>query len=237
MENTQFQDISYIRGIPLPITSDSMRGYQCVSHMDIIESIKEELDRQGIKIIKENYKIAKGGNQIYGNFLTDMDVDGEMAAAIHFINSYDKTKRFELNASALVLVCTNGMMKQNEYAAIKRKHVGSITSEIAYMIEESVASLEKEYMQLIEAKRHLAEIETTQRLVSEIAGRLFIQEGLLTPTQLSRFKSESERKTNPFNNNNAWGMYNNFTESLKLSHPADYMNNHIRLHEFMMEEF
>ena len=237
MENTQFQNISYIRSIPLPNNSDNMRGYQAVSHMDIIDSIKEELDRQNIHIVNENYKIAKGGRQVYGNFTTDMNVDGEMAAAIHFVNSYDKSKRFELNASALVLVCTNGMMKQNSFASIKRKHVGTIGYEMSFMIEDAIHNLEKEYMQLIEAKRYLQNIEINQRMIAEITGRLFFEEELLSPTQLSRFKSESERKTNPFNNGNVWGYYNNLTESLKLSHPSDYMDNHIKLHEFMMEVF
>jgi hypothetical protein len=237
MENTQFQNISFIRAIPLPPNSDNMRGYQCLPYMTIIDSIKEELDKQGISIINENYKIAKDGKQVYGNIITDMNVDGEMAAAIHWVSSYNKSKRFEINASALVLVCTNGMMRQNTFASAKRKHVGTIEYEVPFMIEEAVQNLEKEYMQLIEAKRHLESIETNQRLIAEIGGRLFLEESLLSPTQLSRFKSENERKTNPFNNGNVWGLYNNLTESLKLSHPTEYMDNHIKLHEFMMNEF
>ena len=51
MENTQFQDISFIKAIPLPNNSDNMRGYQCLPYMTIIDSIKEELDRQGIDIV------------------------------------------------------------------------------------------------------------------------------------------------------------------------------------------
>lgn len=236
MENTQFQDLGFIRAIPLPSNSDNMRGYQAVAHMDIIDTIKEELDKQGIHVIKENYKIAKFGNQVYGNLLTDMNVDGEMSAAIHFVNSYDKSKKFELNASALVLVCSNGMMRTNTFASFKRKHVGTIGFEMSFMVEEAVQNLEKEYMQLVEAKRHLEDITVNARLISELAGRLFMEEKLLSPTQLSRFKSETERKTNPFNNGNLWGTYNNLTESLKLSHPSEYMDNHIQLHEFIMRE-
>ena len=237
MENTQFRDISFIKSIPLPTNSDNMRGYQCVPHMTIIDSVKEELDRQGIQVINENYKIAKDGKQVYGNFVTDMNVDGEMAAAIHFVNSYDKTKRFELNASALVLICTNGMMKNNVFSSFKRKHVGIIGYELSFMVEDVVHNLEKEYMQLLEAKRYLQGVEVDQRTIAEVTGRLFFEEELLTPTQLSRFKTENERKTNPFNNGNAWGYYNNLTESLKLSHPSEYMNNHIKLHKFMMDIF
>ena len=182
MENTQFQDISFIKAIPLPNNSDNMRGYQCLPYMTIIDSIKEELDRQGIDIVNENYKIAKNGRQVYGNFTTDMNVDGEMAAAIHWVSSYDKSKRFEINASALVLVCTNGMMRQNTFASSKRKHVGSIEFEVPFMIEDAIHNLEKEYMQLVEAKRYLQNIEINQRMIAEITGRLFFEEELLSPT-------------------------------------------------------
>ena len=47
MENTQFQDIGFIKNISLPPSSDSMRGYQCIPHVDVIDSIKDIIVAEG----------------------------------------------------------------------------------------------------------------------------------------------------------------------------------------------
>lgn len=237
MTNTQFQSLEDIRAIPVPYSTEDMRKYQAVSHMDLIDSIKEELDRRNIGIVNETYKTGRFGQQLYGNFLTNMNVDGEMSAAIHFTNSYDKTKRLQISSGALVLVCSNGMMQLRKTSNTTRKHVGAITVELAFMIEEAMNNMETEYKMLIEAKNHLKNIEVSKKLQAELAGRLFMEQDVLSVTQMSALKGELERPTNPFNTGTAWGYYNSVTQVLKTSHPVDYIRNHEKLHEFAMEVF
>lgn len=237
MTNTQFVDIDEIRKVQLPMSSSDMRKYQAIAHLDVIDSIKEELDRRGICIVKENYKLGRFGQQLYGNFLTDMNVDGEMSSAVHFTNSYDKTKRLEIKSGALVLVCTNGMVRISESGSSSRKHVGAINIELASMIDEAMDNMEMEYKMLVEAKNHLKQVEVDMRRRAEIAGRLFMEKKILSVTQMSVFKNEFERSTNPFNDDSAWTIYMNATEALKLSHPVDYIKDHQKLHEFAMEVF
>jgi hypothetical protein len=237
MTNTQFVDINEIRKVQLPMSSSDMRKYQAVSHLDVIDSIKEELDKRGIGIVKENYKLGRFGQQLYGSFLTDMNVDSEMSSAVHFTNSYDKTKRLEIKSGALVLVCTNGMVRISESGSSSRKHVGAINVELASMIDEAMDNMEMEYKMLIEAKNHLKQVEVDMRRRAEIAGRLFMEKQILSVTQMSVFKNEFERTTNPFNDNSAWTIYMNATQALKLSHPVSYISDHQKLHEFAMEVF
>lgn len=238
MTNTQFQSLEEIRNIPIPYSStEDMRKYQAISHVNVIDGIKEELDKRGINIIKETYKTGRFGQQLYGNFLTDMNIDGEMSGGIHFTNSYDKTKRLEIKSGAIVLVCTNGMMRLRPASATSRKHVGAINVEYAFMVEEALDSMETEYKLLVEAKNKLKEVEVSKQLQAELAGRLFMEQGILSVTQMSALKSELERKTNPFNTNTAWGYYNSVTEVLKSSHPVEYISNHEKLHEFAMQVF
>jgi hypothetical protein len=237
MENSQFRGLDFIRTIPLPQSSISLRGYQAVSHMSVIDDIKEELDRKNIKIIKENYKIGREGNQLYGNFLTDINVDNEMSAAIHFINSYDKSKSFSINGGALVLVCTNGMMRMQSYVGTRRKHMGLIDSEMPTMIINAINTLEEEYNLLVEAKRRMVEIEVSNKIQAELIGRLFFEQEILTVTQMSMIKGAMNSRTNPFNNGNAWGFYNNVTGALRASHPSTYIKDHAEFHEFAMQEF
>ena len=237
MTNTQFVDIDEIRKVQLPMSSSDMRKYQAIAHLDVIDSIKEELDRRGIGIVKENYKLGRFGQQLYGNFITNVNVDGEMAASVSFTNSYDKTKRLECISSATVLVCSNGLMRNRQIAGSSRKHVGAINVELAFMVEEAMNSLETEYAMLVEAKNKFKQIEISKQRQAELAGRLFMEQEILSVTQMSVFKNECERKTNPFNDDSAWMLYMNASEALKLSHPVDYIKDHQKLHEFAMEVF
>ena len=237
MTNTQFVDLDEIRKVQLPMSSDDMRKYQAISHIDVIDGIKEELDKRGIGIVKENYKLGRFGQQLFGNFITDLNTDKDMSASLSFTNSYDKTKRLEVLSTSTVLVCSNGMMRSREIAGSSRKHVGAISIELAFMIEEAMNTMETEYAMLVEAKNKFKQIEISKQRQAELAGRLFMEQQVLSVTQMSVFKNECERKTNPFNDGSAWSIYMNATEALKLSHPVDYIRDHQKLHEFAMQVF
>lgn len=237
MINTKFQTIEDIKKISIPASAETMKGYQVIPHMDVINNIKEELGKKGIGITKENYKVAKFGNQIYGNIVTDLKSDSDLGGALHFVNSYDKSKKLEIISGAIVFICGNGMIKMVDISASKRKHVGSIATIMKHMIYNSICNLEKEYELLVEAKKRFQEVEVSKRLQSELAGRLFMEEKLLTPTQMPAFRRECEKVDSPFGDNTAWKFYNNCTEVLKLSHPSNYLNDHIKLHKFALEVF
>lgn len=237
MTNTQFVDLDAIKSIRLPNSSDNMRGYQAISHIDVIDSIKEELDKKGLGVVKEVYKLGRFGQQMYGTILTDMKSDNDMGGGIHFINSYDKTRRLEIRSGSIVFICSNGMVRMSNMSKDARKHVGAIGIELAFMIDEAVNTMETEYKYLIEAKNKLKEVTISKQLEAELAGRLFMEQQILSVTQMSVLKQELEKVNTPFGDGTAWNFYNGVTQSLKLSHPVDYIKDHQKLHEFAMEVF
>lgn len=234
MTNTQFQKLDEIKLIPVPASVDNNRGYQAVPHIDVINNIKETLDKKGLGVTREVYKTSKSGNLIYGSILTDMKSDNDLGGAIHFVNSYDKSKKLEVSGGACVFLCDNGMIRMHEFTNNSRKHVGSINIDLTGIISNAVEMIEVEYNYFIEAKEFLKNREMSNEARAGLAGVLFMQQQILSVTQLSAFKQECERKGNVFNDGSAWGVYNNFTQALKLSHPADYIKNHCDLHESIM---
>jgi len=40
-----------------------------------------------------------------------------------------------------------------------------------------------------------------------------------------------------FPEESAWAFYNHITHALKKSHPNEYINKHVGLHKFMLENF
>jgi hypothetical protein len=73
---------------------------------------------------------------------------------------------------------------------------------------------------------------------SELLGRLFADEELITSTQISCAKKEMNKPTYDYNcdNDNAWAFYNHITHSLKKSPPRDWMQDSQNFHDFMMSE-
>ena len=237
MEKTIFQTLEQIKAIPVPQSEMYLKGYQAVPHIAVIDTLKEQIDKRGLGITKEVYKINKGGNLMYGSILTDMKSDNDLGGGFHFVNSYDKSKKLEIRSGAVVFICDNGMIRMNTLSTIRRKHVGSVNFDMYPMIEHAMDNLEHEYELLVSAKRQLERIEVSKQVRAELAGRLFFEHELLSVTQMSLLQRQFNKTTGPFVSDNAWSLYNNVTETLKSSHPYHYIQDHEMFHEIMMEEF
>lgn len=237
MENTTFKTLEQIRQIPVPVSAIYMKGYQAVPHIEVVNNIKEKLDIKGIGVQKEVYKVNKLGNQLYGSILTDMRLDDDLGGGIHFINSYDKSKKLQILSGSVVFICSNGMVRMKEISKQSRKHVGSVNEELITMVDNSINSLEEEYKYFIEAKNNLRNIIISPKTKAELIGRLFIEQDLLTTVQASMLKTNFNKKEGNFLDNTGWDFYNNVTEVLKLSHPSDYLQNHTDFHNFVINEF
>lgn len=237
MEKTAFKTLQEIASIPVPRSEDYLKGYQAVSHISVINAIKEGIDKKGYGITREVYKVNSGGNIMYGSILTDMKSDNDLGGGFHFVNSYNKTKKLQIRAGAIVFLCDNGMVRMQNFANITRKHVGLINFEIDPMITNSINMLEEEYTMLTQAKNQLNQVDISKQIRAELAGRLFMEHELLSVTQMSLLKQEFNNPNSKFPDMNAWNLYNNVTEILKSCHPYDYIETHQEFHEIMMEEF
>lgn len=237
MDNTSFVDLNQVRLMMPPMSSDSMRGYQAISHISVIDNIKEELSKKNLSISKEIYKAGRYGRQLVGSILIDGEENNGIAPGVHFINSYDKSRRLQILSGCIVVICSNGLIRgQADYRDI-RKHVGSISNDLDNMIYNAVNGLEEELRYFVNRKGELQTYDVSKRLQAELVGRLFMQEKIFTTTQLSAFKRITEDTKNIFNDKTSWDFYNNITEVLKLSHPIDYVQKHIAFDEFACNEF
>ena len=70
--------------------------------------------------------------------------------------------------------------------------------------------------------------------MGELAGRMFINDNLITATQMGIIKNEIHFSEH-FKNLTKWDFYNHCTEALKISHPGAVMQSHINLHQYIME--
>ena len=220
-------DLGYI---PIPEKTDT---YVPILHKDLAELVLESADKNGFVIKNTNFDTARGGNIMRGIFAFSGD-DPEMDMQIGILNSYDKSKMVTIGLGSQVVICQNGMVSADY--AIKRKHTGSVEDDVKRMVGQSIELLYEEYRRNIEVRNRLFGIEVSKSKYAELIGRMFIEENIITPTQLGIVKKEFQ-ESKLFPEPTAWSMYNHVNQALKVGHPGDYIEQHNGLHNFMLENF
>lgn len=228
------QTIEQIRNTPLPIYDES---YTVIPHIQIIEEIRERLSNHGMTITKELY-IGNNDNQILrGQLNIQSSNDSDVGLMMAFGNSYNKMRKFKVSIGGSVFVCDNGMIlgDMNNYS---RKHTGSALQEAILAIEGQIQQAEDYFQILCNQKNQLKEITVNKKLQAELTGRLFMEEEIITLSQLSVIKQELERPSFDYNvhKESAWNLYNAITHSLKKSHPIRWIEDHEQIHEFFVNE-
>lgn len=219
---------STIRQIPPPIYNGGKYAY--VPHSFVMDEVEEQLDKANFEIISREYNIAEEG-KIVRMIYNIKSNDDETNIMFAWANSYNKKMSFKCSIGAIVLVCSNGMMK-GDLANYKRKHIGKAKYDIINSIKNQIERAEVYYDSLIKDREMLKGINLTKTKKAEIAGRLLIDKKIITLTQLGIVKREIESPSHIYHNpDSAWDMYNHVTYALKTTHPLSYIPNHQKLHD------
>ena len=237
-ETTQF----YLENQPLP---NHGKSYTVVSHREVIENTKNLLENSGFTIRKELYRanmnaqVAQGIYHIYPTQSNADQINNETELGMMFAwtNSYDKSTKFQCAIGAYVMVCSNGMMC-GDMMNFKRKHTGSAGHDIVMQLSNQIKNGEKHYTRILDDRDALKSVTLTKRQQSELLGRLFADDEIITPTQVSTIKKEMKKASYDYgcSDDNAWAFYNHVTHSLKVSPPRDWMQDSQDFHDFMMTE-
>lgn len=232
---------AFLESASLPNHADS---YTVISHKFVIDNTIKLLTDSGFKITKEVYRANQGANVAQAIFYItrpteDFELNNEEDLGMMFAwtNSYDKSIRFQCSIGAYVFVCNNGMVCGEMNFA--RKHTGTADLDIISQISNQVKNAEKTFKRILADKNNLKQITLTKKQQAELAGRLYYEEELLEPTQLTVIKSEMEKASFNYNvdQDNAWAFYNHVTHALKKTHPRSWLENSKEFHDFMTVEF
>lgn len=230
-----FTTEDYLRKAALPVHGNT---YAVIPHGTIIDNTKAALAKAGFAIEQELYKSTFQGSVAQGVYHLNGGSDPEMKMMFAWSNSYNKTMRFKCSAGSYVFVCMNGMLSGNLGNA-SRKHTGSALQDAIGFIEYQASQVTKQYNLLVEDKQMLKNKLITRKKSSEIIGRLFADEEILTLTQLGVVQREMKKSSFDYNADpdSAWYLYNHVTNALKDSHPSQYLDDHAKVHNFFVNEF
>ena len=220
---------------PLPAHGDS---YTVIPHEFIINKAKDQLSKAGFVIKHELYKSTQNGQVAQGMYHLDHAVDPDMGMMFAWSNSYDKSMRFKCAIGGHVFVCMNGVVR-GDMASYSRKHTGDADQEASDMIDYQISMAHNYFGQLVEDKEMLINNMMTRKTQAELIGRLFLEEKVVTLTQMGIIKREMENPSYLYSSdpNSAWTLYNHITHALKDSHPERYLDDHQKVHNLFMNEF
>jgi hypothetical protein len=211
------------------------RTYKPVSHSQLIDLTLNSIDKAGFKLDKETYSSAVDGQVANGRFSISNVADSEMQLQIGWQNSYNKQLTLKFAIGTRILVCSNGCVS-GDFGAFKRKHVGEIQSFTPGAIIDYIAQAGEAFTLMQQQRESMKQIEITKRTKAELVGRMMLEEQFITSTQLNIISRELKAPTHDYNaKDSLWELYNYTTFAMKESHPAQWMESHIKAHKFFNE--
>ena len=218
---------------PLPEQTNS---YKPISHEQLIDLTLTGIEKSGFKLENELYSSAQEGNIANGRYTISNVADDEMQLQIGWQNSYNKqlTLKFALGTS--IKICQNGMVS-GDFGAFKKKHVGEIQTFTPQAITDYIKSAEEAFKRIQVEREAMKQIEVDKRVISELIGRLYIEEELIQSTQLNIIQRELKKPTHNYGaEGSLWELYQFTTFSMKEIHPRLWMENHMDVHKFFTEQ-
>lgn len=218
--------------VPVPEETDS---YSPVSHKQIVEEIEENIDKTGLEISSKQYKAAQKGKVVTG--LIDVTADSDIFNyRFAFQNSYNKERPLAFVGGTSVMICSNGMILGE--SKLVRRHTGSITQEMNDHIQTVIQDLEQLLEDTQKHGEQMKQIEMDPTATAELCGRMFMEQDIITSTQLNIIRRQLEDPDYPeFAEPTLWSLYNHTTHALKKTHAYEYTQKHRQFQEFIEQEY
>ena len=132
--------------------------------------------------------------------------------------------------------CQNGCVS-GDFGAFKKKHVGEIQTFTPQAITDYIKSAGEAFKRIQIEREAMKQIEVDKRVISELIGRLYIEEELIQSTQLNIIQRELKKPTHNYGaEGSLWELYQFTTFSMKEIHPRLWMENHMNVHKFFTEQ-
>lgn len=232
-----------------PIINWNNGTYTPVSNMSIMSLIEEQMDKLGLVIHNESYKVSRAqDNSIKGviGAYNIMTADNDFGQRVMFRNSYDKSMSFAMVVGSVVWICENGCISGDfQYKRVHRGAFTELSSTTAIEVKDNIIGGLDLAQKAFEHNKHqldnMREIPMDTNTLYEIMGSLFFKMKVLSVNQMSIVNKEFKESTHfrHFEDKDftAYDLYNHITEALKVSHPLTYFNDHIQTHSLFEKTF
>lgn len=212
------------------------RTYKPVSHAQLMDLTMRGIEQAGFTLDKEMYSAARDGSIANGRFTIRNVMDKEMQLEVGWQNSYDKSLTLKFAIGTRIMICQNGCVS-GDYGAFKKKHVGEIQTFAPNAITEYIKGAGEVFRKMQEQRDRMKEIEVSRRTQAELIGRMLLEEQFIQSTQVNIISRELNNPTFDYGApGSMWELYQFTTQSMREVHPTLWMDNHIKAHNFFVNE-
>ena len=212
------------------------RTYKPVTHGELIDLTLNGIEKAGFKLDKELYSTARDGSVANGRFTISNVMDSEMQLEVGWQNSYDKSLSLKFAIGTRIMICQNGCVS-GDYGAFRKKHMGDVQTFTPNSITEYIKGAGDVFRRMQDERDRMKQIELTRRTKAELIGRMIIEENFIQSTQLNIISKELDAPTFDYGApDSMWELYQFTTQAMREIHPTLWMRNHIKAHEFFVNE-
>jgi len=165
-------------------TPEATKTWSPAPHGQILEVLDNALAVQGIGVQSERYTVTKDGGNLFGTWLTDIEMDGSYVQ-IGFRNSHKKQFAVGVCSGTHVIVCSN-LMFDGTFLEF-RKHTSKLNrEELEVLAEESTIKVVEESKRLHDWHNNLRELpmyEYDRKVLTFDA----MEKGILPPSKFKAF--------------------------------------------------
>jgi len=129
-------------------------------------------------------------------------------------------------------------MVKGDIGSFRSKHQGDIQVVTPKILTEYICNAGETFEKMVIEKKRMQEIEVTKKTSAELLGRMFIDEGIITSTQLNIINRELKTPTFDYGHKDSlWELYNHVTYSLRSANPTYWLQQQIDAHQFVTQEY
>lgn len=211
-----------------------------VSYSDIIDETYRLVKEKGLEVISVSYKPSSNKDTVTASFVIRQSSvsaapDPELDMGIVWTHSYHKAVRFQCNVCG-VSYPGNNLVVRDPTQNVKTRRASDAEKYKAEIFEDlklETAFITTSFNDIIKFKDNIKDCKANIGAGSVSLGLLYVEEDLLTTSQVSVIKDSLKSNTIE----NGWDMYKCFADGLKDSHPKLFLTDHIKLYSFFEEIF
>lgn len=229
-----------LKAVPLPVKTET---YTVISHGFIIDEVESALTKAGFAIVDTEYRASNNLEVARGSYLIKRTEDPNFLMSFSWVNSYDKSTKFQCCVGGYVLENNSYVIDKDE-AYFIRKHTGDADSIARATIQEKIADADKYYKAVLSDKNLMASLTITRSEIATMLGDLYFTYDMLSIEQLSGVKKEYLRPSYIYSApaDSLWTIYCHILTVIKSSHPKGWMyqqgfiHNYIKLNYMMFPD-
>ncbi|HYH66308.1 MAG TPA: DUF932 domain-containing protein [Urbifossiella sp.] len=228
------------------VTLDELRGcktppaegrWHPVSHVRVLDTVKETLRGAGYTVRSEKYGLARADARFFGVLDLDTPLAHGTGLSVGVRNSVDRSFPLGFAAGSRVFVCDNLAFRSE--LLVRRKHTLNGMRAFGTAIGSAVASLASFREDEADRIRRMAETELTPAMASHVI-LTALRRGIISSLHLPKVcEAWEEPRHDDFRPRTAWSLFNAFTEVLKpraVAAPQAFVAQTIRLNGLMLPE-